>query len=265
MPRVDTTPMRRARRDAHQRASLVGNNPSSGPATAPVPSTTPTSTQSISAPVKLRIPASIGSTVPSGSAAPALTRTWRHPDELRFIRTPGKTWDDLSIIRFLRAHVLSIPPRAISTMEPWVLVCCADGTEVALPRGYRIPLLWVLKFLWMSVALVLKPSEDEEVDRQREWDAVKMDILHVARLCAALISGARAAKESGAMDRGWRCAPFDRALRRYWHRWLVMQDEFVRDFWREFEEEEYEGDVLKLGEWRLFIYDDGMNISFLCA
>jgi hypothetical protein len=44
-----------------------------------------------------------------------------------------------------------------------------------------------------------------------------------------------------------------------------MRDEFVRDFWREFEEEEYEGDVLKLGEWRLFIYDDGMNIFFLCA
>ncbi|KAJ7924066.1 hypothetical protein B0H13DRAFT_2654955 [Mycena leptocephala] len=244
--------MRRARRDALQRASLVGNN-TSGPATAPVPSTTPTNTQSISAPVKLRIPASIGSTVPSGSAAPAPTKTWRHPDELQFIRTPGKTWDDFSIIRFLRAHVLSIPPRAISTMEPWVLVCCADGTEVALPRGYRIPLLWVLKFLWMSVAFVLKPSEDEEVDRQREWDAVKMDILHVARLCAALISSARAAKESGAMDRGWRCAPFDRALRRYWHRWLVMRDEFVRDFWREFEEEEYEGDVLKLGwgQWVL--------------
>jgi hypothetical protein len=203
--------------------------------------------------------------MPSGSAAPAPTKTWRHPDELQFIRTPGKTWDDFSIIRFLRAHVLSIPPRAISTMEPWVLVRCADGTEVALPRGYRIPLLWVLKFLWKSVALVLKESDDEEVDRQREWDAVKMDILHVARLCATLVSGARAAKECGSMDRGWRCASFDRALRRYWHRWLVMRDEFVRDFWREFEEEEYEGDVLKLGEWRLFIYDDGMNISFLCA
>ncbi|KAJ7934206.1 hypothetical protein B0H13DRAFT_2305928 [Mycena leptocephala] len=242
MPRVDTAPMRRARRDAHQRASLVGS--------------TPTSTQSISAPVKLQppsraIPAFLGSM--SASAAPAPAKNWRHPDELQFIRTPGKTWDDLSIIRFLRAHVLSIPPRAISTMEPWVLVRCADGTEVVLPRGYRIPLLWVLKFLWMSVALVLKESDDEEVDRQREWDTVKMDILHVARLCATFVSGARAAKEGGSMDRGWRCASFDRALRRYWHRWLVMRDEFVRDFWREFGEEEYEGDVLKLGwgQWVL--------------
>ncbi|KAJ7838819.1 hypothetical protein B0H13DRAFT_2102729 [Mycena leptocephala] len=139
MPRVDTTPMRRARRDAHQRPIVIGN--------------------------------------------PRIHRLH-----------PVKTWDDLSIIRFLRAHVLSIPPRAISTMEPWVLVCCADGTEVALPRGYRIPLLWVLKFLWMSVALVLKPSEDEEVDRQQNG--------HPARRTAVCDSRFRRARCEGVREHG---------------------------------------------------------------
>jgi hypothetical protein len=126
-----------------------------------------------------------------------------------------------------------------------MLVRCADGSDVTLPRGYRLPLLWVSKFLWTSVALVLGAEADI---RQREWANAKFEILHVARLCTTLVSGARAALDNGGIDRGWRCAAFDRALRRYWHRWLVMRDEFVRDFWREFGEEEYEGDVLKLGE-----------------
>ncbi|KAJ6534143.1 hypothetical protein B0H19DRAFT_1185380 [Mycena capillaripes] len=229
MPRIGTTPMRRAKRDSQQRTSLGGRT-----------NATPISTasESISAPVKLE-------PGPTAIPAPPTTpKTWRHPDELLFIRTAGKTWDDMTIVRFLRANVLSIPPRTTSTIEPWVLVRCADGTEVALPRAYRVPLLWVVKFLWMSVALVLKWDE---------WEEKKLDLLHVARLISTLIGGARAAIDNGGIERGWRCAAFDRALRRYWHRWLVMRDEFVRDFWREFEEEEYESDVLKLGwgQWVL--------------
>jgi hypothetical protein len=86
--------------------------------------------------------------------------------------------------------------------------------------------------------------------RQREWDAAKFEILHIARLCAGLLAAAKAQMdEGGVIDRGWRCPLFDRALHRYWHEWLIMRDEFVRDFFREFGEEEFQRDVLKLSEF----------------
>jgi hypothetical protein len=184
---------------------------------------------------------------------PPIPRSWRHPDELPYIRTGGASsdWDDMSIIRFLVARAVTIPPRSNRTNEPWLHIQTADGGTVTLPRAYRIPLLWVLKFQWTSLELVL--TADPAI-QAREWDGAKFEVLHIARLCAALLDGARAAAESG-IDRNWRCPAFDRALRRYWHRWLIMRDEFVRDFWREFDEEEYEGDVLKLGERRLPVFN----------
>lgn len=48
---------------------------------------------------------------------------------------------------------------------------------------------------------------------------------------------------------------FDRALTRYYKRWLVNREEFLRDFYIEFEEEEYEKDILRYGAWSLSILD----------
>ncbi|KAJ6615085.1 hypothetical protein B0H10DRAFT_107915 [Mycena sp. CBHHK59/15] len=256
MPRVDTTDVRRQKRDVQQRMSHLGR---SSPLALYSPST-PTPPRSASAIVKLEpattpIPssstASLKITIPAPvPATPASPRTWRHPAELPYIRARGKTWDDLAILAFLTAHAFSVPPRGASTADPWVHIICADGQVTVLPRGYRIPLLWVAKFQWTSLALVLSAHE---TIRKREWNNTKFEILHIARLCAGLLEGARAEMVGGGMDRGWRCAMFDRALRRYWHDWMIMRDEFVRDFWREFDEEEYEGDVLKLGwgQWVL--------------
>ncbi|KAJ6567986.1 hypothetical protein DFH09DRAFT_1155577 [Mycena vulgaris] len=237
MPRADTTSVRRAKREAQPRLSRGGRSMSSAAAAG----------DSISAPlVKLE---------PGLSRNISLTltrspRSWRHPDELAYIRSGGATWNDMAIIRFLVQGVVSIPPRSPSTTEPWVLVRCADGSEVTLPRAYRLPLMWVLKYQWTSLELVLTAHT---AIRTREWDGAKFEILHIARLCAGLLDAARAAIDGGGIDRNWRCALFDRALRRYWHDWLISRDEFVRDFWREFGEEEYAGDVLKLGwgQWVL--------------
>ncbi|KAJ7779734.1 hypothetical protein B0H16DRAFT_724724 [Mycena metata] len=252
MPHAEMKSARRAKRELQQRTPLGGRRISSA-LTARSSSNTPnipeSESLSISAPIpKAPIP------IITQTAPPTPPKGWRNPADLPFIAKAGKTWDDLAIIRFLRTKAaFSIPPRAASTADPWLLVRCpgagVDGELVRLPRGYRIPLLWVAKFLWSSVELILSPADPAV--RKDEWDDAKFDILHAARLCEYLLS---AAAEAGAgMDRGWRCAAFDRALRRYWHRWLVSRDEFVRDFWREFGEEEYEGDVLKLGwgQWVL--------------
>ncbi|KAJ7144269.1 hypothetical protein C8R44DRAFT_865225 [Mycena epipterygia] len=50
-----------------------------------------------------------------------------------------------------------------------------------------------------------------------------------------------------ALTQGSRCAQ-----PHFYNKWFIMRDEFVRDFWREFDEEEYAGDVLKLG-WRQWV------------
>ncbi|KAJ7633871.1 hypothetical protein DFH06DRAFT_687043 [Mycena polygramma] len=226
MPRVYTTPIQRPKREAQQRttASLPGRCNGHR-----IASTSNAANESISASDPFPHAPPI--------AAP-LEVTWRHPDELSFI-TDAETWDRMAIARFIRASAISVPPRPAKTTEAWILVRCADGSEVSLPRGYRIPLLWVSKFLWLSVQLVLSTPG--------EWALKRFDVLHVARLIDTLVSGARAAIDGGGIDKHWRCGAFDRALWRYWHRWLVMRDESVEAFWNEFGEGVFEPDVLKQG------------------
>ncbi|KAJ7164447.1 hypothetical protein C8R46DRAFT_1193083 [Mycena filopes] len=236
MPRVDTTPNRRTKRDGKQKQKgTLARTAASVRAAA-------MAAASVSAPIVVKREP-VAATIPA-AVAPSPPRGWRHPDELPYIRNAGKVWDDMTIIRFLAANALTIPPRGTNTIDPWVHVRSGAGHEVILPRGYRLPLLWVAKYQWTSVKLVLTA---EPAIRKSEWDGAKFEILHIARLCAGLLAKARAQMdEGGMMERGWRCAQFDRALWRYWHDWLIMRDEFVRDFWREFGEEEYQGDVLKL-------------------
>ena len=54
------------------------------------------------------------------------------------------------------------------------------------------------------------------------------------------------------MSRKWRCSTFDRALVRYNKNWLISREEFLRDFYIEFENEEYEKDVLRTGVFSFF-------------
>ena len=41
---------------------------------------------------------------------------------------------------------------------------------------------------------------------------------------------------------------FDRALIRFYRKWMVCREWSVKKFWEEFDEEEYTLDVLKFGE-----------------
>ncbi|KAK7052744.1 hypothetical protein R3P38DRAFT_3255831 [Favolaschia claudopus] len=266
MPRTDTTPRRRAKRDSQSqlRTSLPNRLSSSSKSTTNANDDATPKVKVKTEYIPTSIPPSPTITIPARK--PSQTQTWRHPDELRYIRNGngGDTWDDMTIVRFLRDTAVSVPPRPSSTQDPFVIVRCAnpnsnaaskgnDAEEVRLPRGYRLPLLWLQKFLWLSVPIIFL---EHNHNNAKSWHEDKFDLLHVARLCATLLASAREAAgvENGGsgMDRGWRCASFDRALRRYWRKWLNGRDEFVRDFWREFEEEEFEGDVLKLN-WSAWV------------
>ncbi|KAJ7119350.1 hypothetical protein C8R43DRAFT_1035322 [Mycena crocata] len=198
-------------------------------------------------------PESIPATPAATTNLAPIPATWQHPDELPYIKSG---WQDIEIIRFLTANVLTIPAQTHSSGQ-WVHVLCADGSTVVLPRAYRLPLLWVAKYQWRSLELVLTARE---AIRQREWDDAKYEILHIARLCAGLVNAARLTATGKGIDRAWRCGLFDRALLRYWHEWLLMRDEFVRHFWYEFGESDFEADVLKR-TWAQWVLKDHKGFS----
>ncbi|KAJ7936695.1 hypothetical protein B0H13DRAFT_2303395 [Mycena leptocephala] len=244
MPRADMTPVSRAKRAAQQRKGVnIRGRSASFPRTLASTNSLAACT-SVSAVKKDPASAAIP---PAVSLKIKLPRPgWRHPAELVFI----DNWDDMSIIRFFIANAFTIPPRTANAREP-LRVSCADGSTVALPFRYRTPLLWVSKFLWRSLEIVLTAP-----GFPAEWNEDKYAILHVARQCAGLIDSARASAGShgkDGIDQAWRCAMFDRALLRYWYEWLNVRDDFVKAFWEEFDEEDFDSDGLKLqwGQWVL--------------
>ena len=122
-----------------------------------------------------------------------------------------------------------------------VMISGTNGSITSIPWRYRVPLMFVAKFQWQSLRQVMiSPT------REQDLEDCKYDILHVGRLIAGLLDEARLVKEkTGYMDRSWRCQTFDRALVRYYRRWLLSSERYMRDFWVEFGEEEFEKDILK--------------------
>ncbi|KAH6867885.1 hypothetical protein BKA70DRAFT_1579019 [Coprinopsis sp. MPI-PUGE-AT-0042] len=148
---------------------------------------------------------------------------------------------------------LSKDPRLARTFTE---IACPDGTTTLLPKGYRVPLMFVAKFLWESLRLVLT-----SVNPDGEWEEFRFDIVHLSRLSSHLLKAARTATTPsslsgpphisakgdrvGTMDRAWRCGLFDRALTRFYRRWMICREWSVKLFFEEFGEEEYAVDVLK--------------------
>ncbi|KAL0575455.1 hypothetical protein V5O48_006524 [Marasmius crinis-equi] len=182
---------------------------------------------------------------------------WQHPAELEYL-TPTD-WTDTQIIHHLIAHSFDIPPRQAKG-SPFFEVTGIDGSRTVLPSGYRIPLMFIARFQWLSLKLVLST-----VDRDAEWREYKYGILHVSRLCKKLLQAAQESMggfdtESGAktrvkgIDRKWRSQMFDRALARYKLKWFISEPEQLQEFWDTYKDEEYKKDPLKYGTLPLFLY-----------
>ncbi|KAF9259408.1 hypothetical protein L218DRAFT_667200 [Marasmius fiardii PR-910] len=180
---------------------------------------------------------------------------WQHPAELDYI-TPDD-WSDTKIIYHLIAYAFDIPPKSSKNGHSFCQIVRMDGTKTVLPHGYRLPLMFLARFQWDSLNLVLSAS-----NRRVEWKEYKFGILHISRLCKSLLDSAQAALSTVEWDfesvpsaksknaiRKWRCPTFDRALVRYWFRWFISNPAEVKDFWTEYGETEYEKDVITLN-WR---------------
>ncbi|KAG5719210.1 hypothetical protein E4T56_gene11770 [Termitomyces sp. T112] len=171
---------------------------------------------------------------------------WKHPDELEYIRP--HSWSESTLIAHLLDDAFDVPPRhPPGSSDPWCVVTSRNRSTTIVPKGYRLPLMFAMKFQWESLRLVLTSQHRDE-----EWKDYKFDFLHVSRLCATFLKQAQQAMASNGMDKMWRSPMFDRALTRYYRRWLVNREEFLMWFWKEFEEEEYAGDVLKK-DWTRFV------------
>ncbi|KAJ6504712.1 hypothetical protein C8R47DRAFT_155895 [Mycena vitilis] len=169
------------------------------------------------------------STVPPGP--------WRHAAELDYIGPNHPSvamWSDYSIITYLVHTAITVPPRSDSRSDPWVVVSTNDSGNATLPRGYRVPVLWLMKVQWESLKLLLTVARPL-------WDTIKWDILHIARLTNQFLAKARSEPR---MKRQWRDAMFDRTLTRFFNGWMGCGEVFIWDFYREFRDEEYKDDVL---------------------
>lgn len=247
MPRA-ATPSSRSRRSARQTKSAHSKRPVSAVPQGAVKGVKGEPNEATLDDAQLTI------TIPSRSKPPPILlnrrRPWKHPDELEYIKPDD--WDEDQIIGYLCKNGFSIPPRLSHAQSPWCEITDRNGDITIVPRGYRLPLMFAAKFQWESLRLVMTSAT-----RNEEWDDYKFDILHVSRLCNGFMEQARTAMSMSGMDKSWRCPMFDRALTRYYRRWLVNREEFVRDFWLEYKEEEYERDILKGGA--------SADISFHCT
>ena len=168
------------------------------------------------------------------------------PDELDF--NTKMTYPQKVIIRWLRSKSFSIPPREINSSIPLFSVTTCDGTTVSLPRGYRVPLMFVAKLQWNILELVLTAPEP-----QAEWAKYRFDIVHLCRLCNRLFNQAKDAQNQATaaggkgIDRSWRSATFDTALTRFYHHWFGSRECSIRMFREAFGNDEWEVDVLKYG------------------
>ncbi|TFK24139.1 hypothetical protein FA15DRAFT_431429 [Coprinopsis marcescibilis] len=206
-------------------------------------------------------PATDSPTVASIAAATQTSTTmtvdpekpWRHPAELEYICR--QDWPQETMITYLCQNAFNVPPRDIRPSRHFTEITSFDETVTFIPKGYRIPLMFVAKFQWESLRLVLTSSNPDS-----EWSEFKFDIIHLSRLCSHLLKDARKAvlqappgqplksakgDRIGLLDRHWRCPMFDRALTRFYRRWMICREWSVKLFWEEFEEDEYEFDVLK--------------------
>ncbi|KAG7439506.1 uncharacterized protein BT62DRAFT_998273 [Guyanagaster necrorhizus] len=156
---------------------------------------------------------------------------WRHPAELDYLDTVD--WSKADVIKFLGR---------------WTTVTLGDGSTTDIPTPYRIPLMFAADFQWTSLQLVL--SVDAKFQK-KEWDELKGGILHVARLCDAMLRAARRAMGVG-MKHTWLCKAFDRALVRYHLGWLLSDPGNVQEFWDSYGKEEYEKDPVKL-DWKRWV------------
>lgn len=180
---------------------------------------------------------------PKADPLPSNATPWRHPDELPFVRRDD--WTQELMIDYLARKTFTVPLSVPRSKDPFFTITPRNGQAVMIPRRYRIPVLFLAKFQWESIRIVLTAS-----DPVTDWNNCKYEIIHISRICQHFFDAARGAAEmkgSGALSRTWRCPLIDRVLVRFWNHWFLSEESWLKAFYKEFGEEDYEQDILEKG------------------
>ncbi|KAJ3515775.1 hypothetical protein NLJ89_g1552 [Agrocybe chaxingu] len=153
----------------------------------------------------------------------------------------SRTWSQDALLTHFCQQSFSIPPRDYNPSAPFVYVRMLDGEVVTLPHGYRLPLMFVGKYIWETVFSKLK----DEVT----WKKERANLFHLSRLCQNLFRRARAKALKGGMEKGWRSLMFDRLLARFYKHWTANDPKSGPNFITTHSIKEYDRDVLK-HDWR---------------
>ncbi|CAA7263915.1 unnamed protein product [Cyclocybe aegerita] len=153
----------------------------------------------------------------------------------------ARTWSHDALLTHLCQQSFSIPPRDYNPSAPFVYARMLDGEVVTLPHGYRLPLMFVGKYIWETMFSKLK---DETT-----WKKERANLFHLSRLCQNLFRRARAKALKGGMEKGWRSLMFDRLLARFYKHWTTNDPKSGPKFITTHSIKEYDRDVLK-HDWR---------------
>lgn len=165
-------------------------------------------------------------------------------------RTLGRLSTD-ALVGYLVNNAFTVPARDYNPSAPFVHIKFAASqgwdvegeaavTTVSLPHGYRLPLMFVHKYMWATILRTL-PSEEE-------WQEARGQMVHLCRLCENLFRRAHAKALQGGMEKGWRCIMFDRLLCRFYKHWDKSNPNAVLGFAKTHGVKEYDRDVLKHGK-----------------
>jgi hypothetical protein len=189
-------------------------------------------------------------TTPQNTATvPSSASPWKHPDELPFVLR--EDWTQELMIDYLAKKSFTVPPNSYRSKDPFFTITPRNGQHAVIPRRYRIPILFLAKFQWDSIRIALTAS-----DPVTDWNICKYEIIHISRVCQHFFDAARGAAEvkgSGALNRTWRCPLMDRVLVRFWNHWFLSEELWLKAFYKEFGEEDYEQDILEKGA-HLLVY-----------
>ena len=185
------------------------------------------------------------------NTAPYTDDIW-YKDDLSF--DDAKAWAETKTqredIQLLHDVAYTVPQRDYNPVAPFVYLN-RQGIQLPLPHGYRVPLMWIAKYLWETVHSLLTQPENGAV--QKMWIAQREELLYLVLAVKTFLDLACDKLKNGGMEKGWRCLFFDRMLARLYRGQHRNRREYLERFLVQWTHKEYERDVLKHGELPLSV------------
>lgn len=136
----------------------------------------------------------------------------------------------------------------------------SDGKKtVVVSERYRIPIIYVSRWQWTKLKVLLTANEEE---KNRRWPEEKYEVLHIARVWKILtdegppsesLTSSYGKEERLEVVKRWKCHTLDRVLTRFRMGCFSSEPTKVERFWDQYKESEYSKNVLEFGACAFYI------------